>query len=91
MAWQSRSAEARVPVDRARTGRWIVVDRYGREPTADPLSGERFTEATANQEAAASRLAGDNARAIYRQAIRWPGAATASAIPAIAESGCPVN
>jgi hypothetical protein len=77
-----------MPVDRARTGRWIVVDQYGREPTADPLSGERFTEATANQEAAASRLAGDNARAIYRQAISWPSAAaTASAIPAIAESG----
>jgi hypothetical protein len=60
MAWQSRTAEAHMPVDRARTGRWIVVDQYGHEPTADPLSGERFTEATANQEAAASRLAGNS-------------------------------
>ncbi|MCU1666784.1 MAG: hypothetical protein QOI36_2677 [Pseudonocardiales bacterium] len=58
-----------MPLDTARAGRWIVVDQHGHEFTDDPLSGERFTEATANQEAAASRLSGDNARAIYRQAI----------------------
>jgi hypothetical protein len=58
-----------MPLDTARAGGWIVVDQYGHESTDDPLSGERFTEATANQEAAASRLAGDDARAIYRQAI----------------------
>jgi hypothetical protein len=58
-----------MPVDTARAGGWIVVDQHGHESTDDPLSGKRFTEATANQEAAASRLSGDNARAIYRQAI----------------------
>jgi hypothetical protein len=58
-----------MPLDTARAGRWIVVDQYGHEFTADPLSGVRFTEATANQEATASRLAGDNARAVYRRAI----------------------
>jgi hypothetical protein len=58
-----------MPVDTARAGGWIVVDQYGHEVTHDPLSGERFTEATANQEVAASRLLGIKAHAVFRQAI----------------------
>jgi hypothetical protein len=58
-----------VPADRARAGRWIVVDHCGHETTHDPLSGEPFTEATANQEVAASRLIGLTAHAVFRQAI----------------------
>jgi hypothetical protein len=58
-----------MPVDTARAGGWIVVDQHGHEATHDPLSGERFTEATANQEVAASRLAGIKAHAVFRRAI----------------------
>jgi len=58
-----------MPLDTARAGGWIVVDQHGHEATHDPLSGERFTEATANQEAAASRLAGIEVHAIFRRAI----------------------
>jgi hypothetical protein len=57
-----------MPVDETWTGGWIVVDQDGRELTRDPLSGERFTEATANQEAAASRFGGVDARAVFRRA-----------------------
>jgi hypothetical protein len=56
-------------VDTARAGGWIVVDHHGHEAAHDPLSGERFTEATANQEAAACRLDGIQAHAVFRQAI----------------------
>jgi hypothetical protein len=58
-----------MPLETARAGGWIVVDQCGHESSDDPLSGERFTEATANQQAAASHVAGENARVIYRQAI----------------------
>ncbi|MFD1535338.1 hypothetical protein [Pseudonocardia aurantiaca] len=56
-------------VDAARSGGWIVVDHHGHETTHDPLSGERFTEATANQEVAAAHLAGIKAHAVFRRAI----------------------
>jgi hypothetical protein len=58
-----------MPADTARAGGWIVVDQSGHEATHDPLSGVPFTKETANQEAAASRLAGIPAHAIFRLAI----------------------
>jgi hypothetical protein len=58
-----------MPVGTARAGGWIVVDQHGHAATHDPLSGERFTEETANQEAAASRLIGLKARAVFRREI----------------------
>jgi hypothetical protein len=61
--------EAPMPVEIARTGGWMVIDQHGREATHDLLSGERFTEATANQQAAASRLAGIEAHAVFRRKI----------------------
>jgi hypothetical protein len=58
-----------VPADSARAGGWIVIDQYGHEATHDPLSGVRFTKETANQEAAACRLVGTAAHAVFRRAI----------------------
>jgi hypothetical protein len=58
-----------MPADTARTGAWIVIDQYGHKWTHDPLSGVPFTKETANQEVAASRLAGKAAHAVFRRAI----------------------
>jgi len=64
-----RSWRRAMPADTARTGGWIVIDQYGHKATHDPLSGVPFTKETANQEAAASRLAGIAAHAVFRRAI----------------------
>jgi hypothetical protein len=58
-----------MPAEESLIGGWIVVEENGHELTRDPLSGERFTEATANQEVLASRFAGIEARVVFRQAI----------------------
>jgi hypothetical protein len=64
-----RSWRRPMPADTARTGGWIVIDQHGHKATHDPLSGVPFTKETANQEAAASRLAGIAAHAVFRRAI----------------------
>jgi hypothetical protein len=58
-----------MPANSARASGWIVIDQYGHEATHDPLSGVPFTKETANQEAAASRLAGRATHAVFRRAI----------------------
>lgn len=58
-----------MPADTARTGGWIVIDQFGHKATHDPLSGMPFTKETANQEVAASRLAGIAAHAVFRREI----------------------
>jgi len=58
-----------MPTAPACAGGWIVVDAYCQEFSHDPVRGERFTDATANQVPVASCLGRLKARAIFRQKI----------------------